>query len=89
MSYAYAKKLLRQRGETGSIASKPHGGGHPVKLMPAQPVCVRVVMIWIRTVFVRANRDVPFHAYRRPLFNIVSNEILCGVHLEGRVGRRM
>jgi transposase len=25
----WIRKLLRQRRETGSIAAKPHGGGHP------------------------------------------------------------
>ena len=41
VSYAYVKKLLRQRRETGSIAPKPHGGGHPAKLTPAQAARVR------------------------------------------------
>ena len=41
VSYAYVKKLLRQRRETGSIASKPHGGGHPANLTPAQTARVR------------------------------------------------
>lgn len=138
VSYAYVKKLLRQRRETGSVATKPHGGGHPAKLTPAQAArvqgyieqtandaavdevqafirrrlkvevsratagrvlqllalprkktlvateqdeaqraafwaqmvalpSVRVVVTWSRTVFVTANRDVHFHAYRRPL----------------------
>lgn len=29
VSTGWIRKLLRQRRETGSIAAKPHGGGHP------------------------------------------------------------
>ena len=32
VSRTFVKKLLRQRRETGSVAPKPHGGGHPPKL---------------------------------------------------------
>ena len=31
VSARWIRKLLRQRRETGSIAPKPHGGGHPPK----------------------------------------------------------
>lgn len=41
VSYAYVKKLLRQRRERGSIVPKPHGGGHPAKLSSAQAARVR------------------------------------------------
>src|SRR4051794_2194896 len=29
VSVAWIRKLLRQRRQTGSIAPRPHGGGHP------------------------------------------------------------
>ena len=29
VSISWVKKILRRRRETGSIAPKPHGGGHP------------------------------------------------------------
>lgn len=32
VSRTFVKKLLRQRQETGSVAPKPHGGGHLPKL---------------------------------------------------------
>jgi len=37
----FIKKLLRQRRETGSVAPKPHGGGHVPKLDNAQREVVR------------------------------------------------
>ena len=37
----FIKKLLRQRRETGSLAPKPHGGGHVAKLDSAQGEVVR------------------------------------------------
>jgi transposase len=32
VSRTFVKKLLRQRQDTGSVAPKPHGGGHTPKL---------------------------------------------------------
>ena len=32
VSRTFVKKLLRQRRETGSVAPRPHGGGHQPKL---------------------------------------------------------
>lgn len=34
------KKLLRQRCEQGTVAPRPHGGGYPAKLSPADRVAI-------------------------------------------------
>ena len=41
VSRTLVKKLLRQRRETGSLAPKPHGGGHQPKLAGKQREAVR------------------------------------------------
>jgi len=41
VSRTLVKKLLRQRRETGSIAPKPHGGGHTPKLDNKKSEAVR------------------------------------------------
>lgn len=41
VSRTVVKKLLRQRRETGSVAPKPHGGGHQPKVNEAQRAAVR------------------------------------------------
>jgi transposase len=41
VSRTFVKKLLRQRRETGSVAPKPHGGGHYPKLAGKQREVVR------------------------------------------------
>ena len=33
---SFVQKLLKQYRETGNLAPKPHGGGHPTKLSGAQ-----------------------------------------------------
>jgi transposase len=44
VSRSFVKKLLRQRRETGSVAPKPHGGGHPAKLDAKKREAVRSYM---------------------------------------------
>ena len=41
VSRTFVKKLLRQRRETGSVAPKPHSGGHHPKLAGKQREVVR------------------------------------------------
>jgi transposase len=44
VSRTFVKKLLRQRRETGSVAPKPHGGGHMPKLDAKKCEAVRSYM---------------------------------------------
>jgi transposase len=41
VSRTLVKKLLRQRRETGTVAPKPHGGGHEPKVTEVQRRAVR------------------------------------------------
>jgi len=45
VSRTFIKKLLRQRRETGSVAPKPHGGGHSPKLDDSQRAVVRAYIL--------------------------------------------
>jgi transposase len=45
VSRTFVKKLVRQRRETGSVAPKPHGGGHPPKLDNKQSEAVRSYLL--------------------------------------------
>ena len=42
------KKLLRQRRETGSVAAKPHGGGHTPKLDAKKEGAVRSYLLDVK-----------------------------------------
>jgi transposase len=48
VSCTFLKKLLRQRRETGSLAPKPHGGGHVAKLTEDQREQVRAYILGTR-----------------------------------------
>ena len=45
VSRTFVKKLLRQRRETGSVAPKPHGGGHQPKLAGKRREVVRAYVL--------------------------------------------
>jgi transposase len=47
-SRSVVKKLLRQRRETGSVAPKPHGGGHTPKLMAQKGEAVRAYILDVK-----------------------------------------
>jgi transposase len=48
VSRSLVKKLLRQRRETGSVAPKPHGGGHPPKLTAKKGEAVRSYILDVK-----------------------------------------
>lgn len=48
VSRAFVKKLLRQRRETGSVAPKPHGGGHRPKLDGKKCEAVRAYIVEVQ-----------------------------------------
>lgn len=45
VSCTFVKKLLRQRRETGSLAPKPHSGGHAAKLTKERREQVRAYVL--------------------------------------------
>lgn len=45
VSRTLVKKLLRQRRETGSVAPRPHGGGHQPKVNEEQRAAVRAYIL--------------------------------------------
>jgi hypothetical protein len=45
VSRTLVKKLLRQRRETGSVAPKPHGGGHTPKVEAKKREAVRAYIV--------------------------------------------
>jgi transposase len=44
VSLSFIEKLLKQWRETGDLAPKPHGGGHPPKLNADQRVLVQALV---------------------------------------------
>jgi len=48
VSRTFVKKLLRQRRETGSLAPKPHGGGHRPKLDGKKCEAVRAYIVEVQ-----------------------------------------
>lgn len=48
VSRTFVKKLLRQRRETGSLAPKPHGGGHRPKLDGKKCDAVRAYIVEVQ-----------------------------------------
>jgi transposase len=48
VSRTLVKKLLRQRRETGSVAPKPHGGGHTPKLDAKKCEAVRSYILEVK-----------------------------------------
>ena len=48
VSRTFVKKLLRQRRETGSVAPKPHGGGHQPKLEGKKGEAVRAYILEVK-----------------------------------------
>jgi transposase len=48
VSRTWVKKLLRQRRETGSVAPKPHGGGHTPKVTAKQGEAVRSYILEVK-----------------------------------------
>jgi transposase len=48
VSRTLVKKLLRQRRETGSLAPKPHGGGHQPKLAGSKGEAVRTYILEVK-----------------------------------------
>lgn len=48
VSRSLVKKLLRQRRDTGSVAPKPHGGGHMPKLDAKKEAAVRFYILAVK-----------------------------------------
>jgi transposase len=48
VSRSVVKKLLRQRRETGSVAPKPHRGGHTPKLTAQKGEAVRAYILDVK-----------------------------------------
>jgi transposase len=48
VSHTLVKKLLRQRRETGSLAPKPHGGGHRPQLDGRKSEAVRASIVEVK-----------------------------------------
>ena len=48
VSRTWVKKLLRQRRETGSVAPKPHGGGHTPKVMAKKEEAIRSYILDVK-----------------------------------------
>lgn len=48
VSRSLVKKLLRQRRETGSVAPKPHGGGHTAKVTAKNGEAVRSYILEVK-----------------------------------------
>ena len=48
VSRSLVKKLWHQRRETGSVAPKPHGGGHPPKLTAKKGEAVRSYILDVK-----------------------------------------
>jgi transposase len=48
VSRTFVKKLLRQRRETGSVAPKPHGGGHTPKVEAKKGEAVRAYIVEVK-----------------------------------------